>query len=164
MSETTPNAWSFYQGWNISQEALIKAITPLSAEQLTLHAAANLRSIEGNCLHIIGARARWCHIIMGLGDAHFAAFGKWDRSDMPARSADELVEGLRQSWQVLHEALIQWTPADLAYTYPNDEPEPGEPAVFTRQWIIWHLIEHDLFHSGEISQILGMHGLPGMEL
>ena len=28
----------------------------------------------------------------------------------------------------------------------------------TRAWIVWHLIEHDLHHGGEISQSLGMIG------
>ncbi len=164
MSETASNVWQFYQGWDVSQEALIKAIAPLSAEQLTFKSSANLRSVEENCLHIIGARARWCHRVMGLGGAHFAAYSRWDHPEMPKRSADELVEGLRHSWQILQEALMQWTPVDLANTFPNENPDPGEPDPFTRQWIIWHLIEHDLFHSGEISQILGMHGIPGMEL
>jgi uncharacterized damage-inducible protein DinB len=31
--------------------------------------------------------------------------------------------------------------------------------VCTRQWIIWHLIEHDLHHGGELFYTLGAHGL-----
>ncbi|HEX4716084.1 MAG TPA: DinB family protein [Ktedonobacteraceae bacterium] len=34
----------------------------------------------------------------------------------------------------------------------------------TRQWIIWHVIEHDLHHGGEISLILGTHGLTGIAI
>jgi uncharacterized damage-inducible protein DinB len=29
---------------------------------------------------------------------------------------------------------------------------------------VWHLIEHDLHHGGEISQILGSNGIPAPEL
>ncbi len=34
--------------------------------------------------------------------------------------------------------------------------------VFRRGWVVWHTLEHDLHHGGEISQILGSHGLPGL--
>ncbi len=26
----------------------------------------------------------------------------------------------------------------------------GEDQTYTRQWVIWHLIEHDLHHGGEL--------------
>jgi uncharacterized damage-inducible protein DinB len=94
----------------------------------------------------------------------YVALGGWDARDAPERSAAELVTGLRDSWQVLRAGLARWTPADLTDTFPNDGPSPGEPEVYTRQWIIWHLIERDLHHGGEISQLLGMHHLaaPGL--
>lgn len=146
------------------QELLIKAIAPVTPEQLAYRPAPQLRSIGENARHMIGARARWCHQGLGLGDQEFAALGRWDRRDMPERSAAELVSGLRDSWQVLSAALRGWTPADLDYAIPNTDREPGEPEVFTRQWIIWHLIEHDLHHGGEISQLLGIHGLTGIDI
>lgn len=164
MTENSTGALAFYQGWETYQEALIKAISSLTSGQLAHRAAPHLRSVGENCRHMIGARARWCHLALGLGDQAFAALGRWDRRDMPERSAAELVSGLRQSWQVLSDALAHWTPADLSYTFPNTDREPGEPEVFTRQWVIWHLIEHDLHHGGEISQILGIHGLAGLDL
>ena len=54
-----------------------------------------------------------------------------------------------------------WTPADWAQTFPNDLP--SDPP-YSRHWIIWHLIEHDLHHGGEISLTLGMHGLTAPDL
>jgi uncharacterized damage-inducible protein DinB len=30
--------------------------------------------------------------------------------------------------------------------------------------VIWHLMEHDLHHGGEISQVLGSHGIPALDL
>ncbi len=57
----------------------------------------------------------------------------------------------------MQEALASWTPEDMQYSYKG---EPGdEPETFTRQWVVWHLIEHDLHHGGEISLVLGIHGL-----
>lgn len=162
MQPTT--ALTFYEGWETYQNLLIQALAPLTADQLAWQAAPHLRSIQQNCLHIIGARARWCSLVLGLDDESLVTLGEWDDKGMPVRSAAELVNGLQQSWQVLRNALQSWTPAELFVTIPNAEPEPGLPDVYTRQWIIWHLVEHDLNHGGEISLILGMHGLEGLGL
>jgi uncharacterized damage-inducible protein DinB len=166
MSDTSSALLAFYEGWENYQELLLKALVPLAPEQLALRPAPHLRSIGENTRHMIGARVRWCHEALGLGanDEHYAALGRWDRRDAPERSGAELASGLRDSWQVLREALRGWTPADLAYGVPNTRPEPGEPETFTRQWIIWHLIEHDLHHGGEISQLLGINRLPAPDL
>jgi len=61
---------------------------------------------------------------------------------------------------MLDGCLRRWTPNDLTVEFSR----PGhDPSASTRQWVIWHLIEHDLHHGGEISQILGSHGLPGLD-
>jgi uncharacterized damage-inducible protein DinB len=166
MTDATKGVLYFYQGWENYQELLSKALAPLTPEQLALRPAPHLRSISEDVRHIIGARARWCHQVLELGndDEAFVALGRWDARDAPQRSASELVNGLHDSWQVLRDALQHWTQADLAYAIPNTDREPGEPEAFTRQWIIWHLIEHDLHHGGEISQILGSNNLPAPDL
>jgi uncharacterized damage-inducible protein DinB len=79
----------------------------------------------------------------------------------PARTAPELVSGLEMTWQVLQEALDRWSVADLEEIFPPSFP--GEES-FTRQFVLWHLIEHDLHHGGELSFVLGMHGLKGIDL
>jgi uncharacterized damage-inducible protein DinB len=152
-----------YVGWDDFQHLLAKAIAPLSAQQLVLRPAPHLRSVGENCLHIIGARARWCQL-MGIGGERIAACAQWDRPDMPERSTAEIVSGLSDSWSVLRDALMSMTPSELDDTFPNLHPDPGEPDVFTRGWILWHLLEHDIFHGGEISLILGMSGVEGLGL
>lgn len=164
MSEDMSTALDIYHGWQTDHDLLIQAITPLTPEQLALRPAPHLRSIGDIARHIIGARARWCRMVLDLGDDDLAVLGQWDRPDMPERTAAELVEGLRASWAVLRAALAGWSVADLAHAIPNNDPDPGEPAAFTRQWVLWHLIEHDLHHGGEISLILGSNGLTGLDI
>jgi uncharacterized damage-inducible protein DinB len=135
---------------------------PLSADQLSLRAAPGLRSIEEIATHMIGARARWFYQLLGEGGEDFAALGTWDRQGMPARGAAELVAGLETTWQGMQNAIAGWTPAAWQQTYPAEDP--GEPNLITRQWVIWHLIEHDLHHGGEIGLTLGIHGLPAPDL
>jgi len=152
---------TIYAGWQNYQGLLIAALAPLTPEQLTLSAAPGLRSIGGLARHMIGARARWFYMDMGEGGAEFAALGEWDRPGQPARAAIELVGGLETTWRSMQAAIIRWTPEDWAQTFPNELPTDPR---YTRHWIIWHLIEHDLHHGGEISLTLGMHGLKAPDL
>jgi uncharacterized damage-inducible protein DinB len=36
--------------------------------------------------------------------------------------------------------------------------------VFTLQWIIWHVIEHEIHHRGELSLALGLLGREGLDV
>ena len=162
MTEPVSMIPTMYAGWQTYQALLIKALGPLSPDQLTLSVAPGLRTIEDIARHIIGARARWFHQLFSEGGDEFAALGTWDRKGAPARSAAELIHGLEATWKGMHGAIERWTPADWQQTYPGDYP--SDPETITRQWVIWHLIEHDLHHGGEISLTLGMHGLAAPDL
>ncbi len=153
---------TFFTGWQNYQNLLIKALSPLSPEQLSLQAAPTLRTIEEIATHMIGARARWFYMDMGEGGEQFAELGKWDRKDMPLRSAAEIVEGLQETWKGMQAAIMRWSPEEWQQTYPGEDA--SEPAEIIRPWVIWHLIEHDLHHGGEISLTLGMHGLHAPDL
>jgi uncharacterized damage-inducible protein DinB len=151
----------FYQGWHDYQTLLIKALTPLSPDQLALRASPGLRSIGETATHMIGARARWLQDLVSEGGEDLAALGAWDREGMPTRSAAELVTGLETTWRVIEHALARWSPTDWEQTF---EGEPGDLPTYTRRWVVWHLIEHDVHHGGEISLTLGMHALTAPDL
>jgi uncharacterized damage-inducible protein DinB len=152
---------AIYQGWHDYQMTLIRALEPLSAEQLALRPAPRLRSIGMIATHMIGARARWFYLLMGEGGDDFKSMGRWDRRGARPRRAEELISGLERTWDGMQAAIARWTPEQWIETYPG---EASEPETITRQWVIWHLIEHDLHHGGEISLILGAHVLRGLDL
>ncbi len=162
MTKNQTSLAPFYKGWDVYQEQLVKAIAPLTAEQLVLRAEPHLRSVGMIAAHIIGARVRWWNHLMREGSVDVHTLGTWDRPEAPVRSAAELVEGLKESWQLIQNSLARWTLADLDHVFEGTYS--GEEYSLTRQWIIWHVIEHDLHHGGEISLTLGAHGLMGMDL
>ena len=109
----------------------------------------------------------------------------------PFHTAAELVAGLEKTWQMIEKTLACLTPADLEQVFPPlDEAERVrhaklvEPALqpyaqmwleaaalsgevgpaYSRQSIIWGVLEHDIHHGSEISTILGVHGLPVVEV
>jgi uncharacterized damage-inducible protein DinB len=158
MQEKYTTLKAFYSGWDVYQELLTKAITSLSLDQLALQAAPQLRSIDVLAAHIISARVWWFHNVMGEGNADLAPMVSWDDDDAPARTASELVRGLEATWHMIDDALYKWTPTDLEQRFQRRE------TTVSRQWIIWHVIEHDLHHGGELSYSLGIHGLPAPDL
>jgi len=62
----------------------------------------------------------------------------------------------------MHEAIDRWTDEQWRMTWPGEDET--EPETITRHWVIWHLLEHDLHHGGEMSHTLRIHGLPGVEI
>jgi uncharacterized damage-inducible protein DinB len=86
---------------------------------------------------------------------------EWDEDYAPARSARELVDGLKSTWQVMREAMVRWTSEDLDAIFER----PNRPErTYTRGWVIWHVLEHDLHHGGELAYSLGMHGLEAPDI
>ncbi|HJT54873.1 MAG TPA: DinB family protein, partial [Ktedonobacteraceae bacterium] len=162
MSETRETLAFFTQGWQNYQDQLSIALARLSPEQLALRAAPDLRSIDELARHVIAVRAGWFHYNLEEGDEDFGAFHKWDEPGSLPRSADELVSGLAKTWQVIQEVLERYT---LAYLQSTVQEEwEGKTYTYTRGWIIWHVIEHDIHHGGEIAYSLGMHGLTAPDI
>ncbi len=158
MAEDNFTLTTFYTAWKEYQEHIKESLAPLTAEQLTLRAASDLRSIGENAAHIIGCRAGWFTEFLGEdGGADVLAFARWDEPGAPSRTAAELVQGLDGTWEFMADCLTRWSPADMQKTFPDDWD--GKRVELSRAWVVWHVLEHDLHHGGEISLTFGMHGL-----
>lgn len=158
MYSSTMTLTPFYRGWEAYQGMLVAALAPLTDAQLALRASPPLRPVWFLAAHIIGARVWWFHQLETL-DPALMALGEWDVDDAPPRTAAELAAGLEATWGMIAGCLDRWTPAML------DDPltTPRGRAV-TRQWVIWHVLEHDLHHGGELCLTLGVHDLPTPDL
>ena len=137
----------YYKGWETYHAHIVRVVTPLTAEQLILKPAEHMWSVGTLAAHIVAARVYWFHVVMGEGPADIEPLRRWDESGVADRTANELIEGLERTWGLVAGCLGRWTEADLAQTFQR--PVYGDS--YSRQWIIWHLIEHDLHHGGELS-------------
>lgn len=162
MNDSKSSVEAIYVGWRNYQSLLLDALAPLSPQQLALQAAPRLRSVEAIATHMIGARGRWFAPPLGDGDKQLAKYSRWDRRGGPVRTAAEIVQGLRYTLDYLQSTVSKWTASDWQQTFPGEDAH--EPAIITRHWIIWHLIEHDLHHGGEISLTLGIHKIKAPDL
>lgn len=161
----TPLAIFYKPGWENYQHALAQTIAPLSSEQLALSVGPDQRPIGELLEHMIGARYNWFHLWMGEGDPK----RDWDEDNNEpiTYNAASLVSLFETSWHVISSALDRWTSADLEQIFPAPASHQewlqrqglAEEPPHTRQWIVWHVMEHEIHHGGELSLALGTHGL-----
>ncbi len=157
---------TFYAGWAGYQQGLARCIAPLRRAELDLPTAPQHWTIGMVAQHIIANRVWWFQIWMGEGHPGLAPIAHWDPADgvdQGPLEAAALVAGLEVTWQMIADALARWTPADLDQIFApptamSDEERQASPP-HTRGWIIWHVLEHEIHHGGELSLALGMHGL-----
>jgi len=166
MTEHTPHLATFYSGWAGYQRNLIKIISPLTSEQLALNVSSHHWTIGMVAQHIIANRVWWFQVWMGEGSPNLAPIAHWDPADpieVAPRTAAELVAGLESTWQMIADSLARWTADDLPQKFSPPaaltEEERRVTPEFSRQWIIWHVIEHEIHHGGELSLALGNYGL-----
>ena len=163
MSEITQSTLEvIYENWRGYHEKLCKCIAPLTDEQLALQPAAHMWPVGQLAQHIISVRAGWFSGTLQDEDAAMSEYMSWGQRESPERSAQELVTALNETRAFIEARLQRWTPADCAETFP-DEWE-GQITHVSRSWVIYHVLEHDLHHGGEISLILGMNGLQPIEI
>lgn len=159
MAEDNFTLSTFYASWKEYQDRMRSSVAPLTAEQLALRAAPGLRSVGENAKHIIGCRLGWYGQTMGQqGSEALKRYDSWDESNPASLTGADLAQGLDDSWQFMTECLTRWTPAQMEDIVPDEWD--GKVVQLSRAWIVWHVIEHDLHHGGEISITLGMHGVP----
>ncbi len=162
MAEDTFTLTTFYRSWKAYQDHMRESLAPLTAEQLALRTAPGLRSIGENALHIIGCRMFWFIEFLGEdGGEEMKAYASWNEAALrlgaPVPTAAELAQALDRTWQFMTDCLARWSPADMQQTFPDDWN--GKQVELSRAWVVWHVLEHDLHHGGELSLTLGTHGL-----
>lgn len=157
----------FYEGWYLTNDALIRALAPLSAEQLALPVGSPTWPVWASAAHLAGARVFWlCHVFgePGAETTPFTdptGFG-WEDDLAHPRSADELVGALASTWKIAERCLAIWTPETLGQEARRTRGT--EVRIHTRQSVLMRLITHDAYHCGEISLTLGSNGLGAIDL
>ena len=158
MAEDNFTLTTFYTEWQRYQDHIKEAIAPLTEEQLALRAAPHLRTIGDLVMHIIGARIDWFVEFMGESKEVFESL----TPDKSTFTAAELAKDLDISWKMMADCFARWSAADLQTTFPHEWR--GDHYELSRSWVVWHILEHDLHHGGEISLTLGMHGLAAPDI
>ena len=146
--------------------------------KLALRTASHQWAIWQLAAHVAGSRSYWFHDVLGEGDVSTRDLFRMDRTTVPGlslddagweddedrpRSAEELVEGLTRTWAIIDDCLRRWTAEDLDGSIERPASATRPARTHHRGWVVWHVMEHDIHHDGEISQILGSNGLEGLD-
>jgi uncharacterized damage-inducible protein DinB len=105
-------------------------------------------------LHIANCENFWIHgLVRGVTGTHTS----YPLADYPTRAA--IQEVLEQTHRPTVAFLDSLNEHDLERSFRTSEGES-----FTLQWIIWHVLEHEIHHRGELSLILGTLGRSGLDV
>ncbi len=167
MTSPTVSVRSLYADGTQYRSRLVDAVRDLTPEQLALKAGPDHAPIWALAAHCAGARVFWLCGILGEPGADTtpfpdaSGFGWEDEPDHP-RSADELVMALETTGAIVERCLDTWTVDGLEEAFERRSGSVSR--MHTRRSVLLRLLSHDAFHSGEISQLLGVNGLPAIDL
>ena len=156
-----------YEMWPQYNRRLREVIGDMTQEQLAIRPAPELMPIWATVGHTAGARVYWLCDVVGEPGADSTPFGAnaevgWEDDLDHPRSADDLVEALDSTFRIIEGCLDRWTPEMLGDQIRREYA--GTLQVHSRSSILQRLLTHEAYHCGELSQTLGIHGLPQMDL
>jgi uncharacterized damage-inducible protein DinB len=161
------NVAQFYEGWQFTNQRLVDRIGELSSEQLALRASPDLWPIWAIAAHSAMTRVYWlCDVCKEPGAERTpftnAADEGWEDDLNHPRGTDELVPALESTWTIVEDCLNRWTPEMLREEFHRQKD--GQIQIHTRQSVLMRMLMHDAYHCAEVGQILGMHGLPEVDI
>jgi hypothetical protein len=158
----------FYDQWPTYNLRLVEVVREMSLVQLAVRPAPDRWPVWATVGHTAGVRVYWLCGVLREPGAETTPFTEplsgigWEDDEDTPRAAHELVTALYTTWRIIERCLDRWTPTMLGETFSRESG--GEPQVHTRASVIQRLFSHDAYHCGELSQTLGIHGLPQIDL
>jgi uncharacterized damage-inducible protein DinB len=160
---------SIYPDWRQHAERLRDGVVGLTSEQLAIRAGPDHAPIWALAAHVAGARAYWLCGLFEVPGAertpwkHPLTDDGWEDDESHPRSPEELRWALDSTWEVIEDCLEHWTIDGLQSTATRLRAD-GMRQIHTRASILNRLFTHEAFHAGDISQLLGLHGLEAIDI
>ena len=143
------NAAELFSHWKEVRQGLYAALDLLADEQLAFVPREGLWSLRTVALHIATAEEGWFRYI---ATQELAEWPEVDESDYPT------VASIKAILTQVHERTE-------AYLQTLDIADQDQVittfwgAQVSLRWIIWHVLEHEISHRGEIYLMLGLMGM-----
>jgi uncharacterized damage-inducible protein DinB len=158
---------SFYDRWPQYNRRLTEIIAPMTEEQLAIRPSPERDPIWATVGHTAAARTYWLCSIAGEPGADETPWPDpnadgWEDDLSHPRTAAELVWALDSTWAVIDGVLDRWTPEMLGQNIERRYLDVV--STHSRASILQRLLTHEAYHCGELSQTLGIHQLPQIDL
>ncbi len=140
--------------WEQVRADLLTTIDKFSEEELAYSPYPDCWPVGKTMLHIADCEDYWLHaVVQPILDPDF----NYELADYPTKAA--IKEMLNQAHQRTLGLLDRLDERNLA-----DERQTRRGETFTVGWMIWHVLEHEIHHRGELSMTLGLVGREGLDV
>lgn len=141
--------------WSQVRQGLIEVVQKFTEAELDKRPFPNSWSVRQIIYHIANTEAGWIH---------YAARGELADWPAPYTAADyPTIPDILTLLRMIHAQTEAWLDT-LTQQNLDDVVSFGDGEIFTVQWIIWHVIEHEIHHRGELSLFLGQLGREGLDV
>lgn len=151
---------SIYEGWEGFNRSLVLAIQGLEPGTLNHRLHPDLKSVREILVHIGDGRVDWLRRIDPEG--FHSLFDTMQNRTHDPSSITELTDWLNQTYDAVENMLNMWTNDDLNVVFRQEYR--GKVYTVSRQWVIWRVLSHDIYHGGQVSELLGAMGIFPTEL
>jgi uncharacterized damage-inducible protein DinB len=157
-----------YSKWPDYNRRLRDVVAGLTEDQLAMEPSAERWPLWATVGHAACQRVFWLCDFAGEPGADTtpftnAAFNCPGDDDLEhVLSAVALAEALDSTFQIVERCLDRWTPDMLDEEISH--PEWDESWAHTRGWVIQRVFSHDVYHTAELNEALGIAGLPQVDL
>lgn len=164
----TPTIRPAYSMWPEYNKRLRDVVAGLTDEQLAIRPSLERWPIWATVGHAACQRVFWLCDFAGEPGAETTPFTDaghncpGDDDLEHVLSADQLVEALDSTFRIVEHCLDRWTLDMLAETLRR--PEWDEGWVHARGAVIQRVFVHDVYHSAELNEALGIVGLAQIDL
>ena len=143
-----------FSHWEQLRADLLLTIDKFSQDELIFIPFKGSWPVGQIMLHIAECEDHWFYRVVRHQIEPWISF---DLADHPTMTAiKEVLERARKRTVAFLESLDE-NDLDHVYTTPHGE-------TFTLRWIIWHVLEHEIHHRGELSLVLGLFGREGLDV
>jgi uncharacterized damage-inducible protein DinB len=157
-----------YSTWPKYNQRLRDIVAAMTDEQLAIQPSPDRWPLWATIGHTACQRVFWLADFAGEPGAETTRFTDAARNcpgddDLEhVLNADELAEALDSTFRIVERCLDRWTVDVLDEEIRR--PDYGPDWVHTRGWVIQRVFSHDVYHSAELNEALGIAGLPQVDL
>jgi uncharacterized damage-inducible protein DinB len=157
-----------YSTWPKYNQRLRDAVAALTDEQLAIHPSPERWPLWATVGHTACQRVFWLCDFAGEPGADTTPFTNatyncpGDDDLEHVLSAKALAEALDSTFQIVERCLDRWTPDMLDEEIRH--PEWDDSWTHTRGWVIQRVFSHDVYHTAELNEALGIAGIPQVDL
>jgi len=142
-----------FSHWDQIRSDLLVTIDKFGEDELSFAPFPGSWPVGKIMLHIADTEDYWLHTLVRgeLPDTYY------ELADYPTKATIKGVLERARNRTVPWLAGLTERDLDTQYTGRHDE-------TYTLRWIIWHVIEHEIHHRGELSMALGLLGREGLDV